>query len=117
MKNNNEFTEKDIKIVKIRDKFGYQFPDGSWLAEPEFDEAFEFEDGYATIVKDGLEGWISLEDGSAYCPWSQQERWLREYKRKRERREKILKIFGLGPSPQNMHFYLKQHWILMPITG
>ena len=84
------------------------------MAEPEFDEAFKFEDGYATIVKDGLEGWISLEDGSAYCPWSQQERWLREYKRKRERREKILKIFGLGPKPMDLSWWDEEDhcWIV-----
>ena len=105
MNDNNEFTEKDIKIVKVNGKYGYQYPDGSWFAEPEFDEAYEFKDGYAKIVKEGLEGWINFEDESAYCPWTPQERWLREYKRKRERRNKILKIFGLGPKPMNLDWW------------
>ena len=105
MKDNNEFTEKDIKIVKVSGKYGYQYPDGTWFAEPEFDKALEFEDGYAIIIKDGLEGWISYEDGSTYCPWSQQERWLRENRRKRERKNKILKIFGLGPKPMDLSWW------------
>lgn len=105
MKDNYEFTERDIRIVKVHDKYGYQFSDGSWFAEPEFDMAFPFEEGYARVVKDGLEGWISFEDGSAYCPWSQQERWLRENKLKRERRNKILKIFGLGPKPMDLSWW------------
>ena len=105
MKDNNEFNEKDIRIVKVNDKYGYQYPDGSWFAEPEFDEAFEFKDGYATVIKDGLEGWINIEDGSAYCPWSQQERWLRENKLKREKRNRILKIFGLRPKPMDLSWW------------
>ena len=105
MNDNNEFTEKDIKIVKVNGKYGYQYPDGTWFAEPEFDEAHPFEDGYATIIKDGLEGWISFDDGSAYCPWSQQERWLRENRRKRERRNKLLKIFRRGPKPMDLSWW------------
>lgn len=100
-----KITEKDIRIVKDNGKYGYQYPDGSWLAEPEYDKAYEFEGGYATVVKDGLEGWISFEDGSAYCPWSLQERWLRENKRKRERRNKMLKIFGFGPKPMDLSWW------------
>ena len=100
-----EITEKEIRVVKVNGKYGYQYPDGAWYAEPEFDEAFEFENGFATIVKEGLEGWISFEDGSGYCPWSQQERWLKENKRKRERRNKILKIFGLGPKPMDLSWW------------
>ncbi|MCH5234597.1 MAG: WG repeat-containing protein [Muribaculaceae bacterium] len=105
MESNKNFTEKDIKIVKVNGKFGYQYPDGSWFAEPEFDEAFEFEDGYAIIVKEGLEGWICFDDGSAYCPWSQQERWLKENKRKHEKRNRILKIFALGPKPMDISWW------------
>ena len=105
MENNEEISEKDIKIVLVDGKYGYQYPDGSWLAEPVFDEAYEFQDGYATVVKEGLEGWISFDESSAYCPWTLQERWLREYKRKRARRNKILKIFGLGPKPLKTDFW------------
>ena len=114
MKDNNEFTERDIMIVKVNAKYGYQYPDGSWFAEPEFDEAYPFEDGYATVVKEGLEGWISLEDESAYCPWSQQERWLRENRRKRERKNKILKLFGLGPKPMDLSWWDEEDhcWIV-----
>ena len=105
MKDKREFIEKDIRIVKLNGKYGYQYPDGSWFAEPEFDMAYEFKDGYATVVKDGLEGWISFDEESAYCPWSHQERWLKEYIRKRERRNKILKIFGLGPKPMDLSWW------------
>ena len=114
MQGNREITEKDIRIVKVNGKYGYQYPDGSWFAEPEFDMAFPFEDGYAKVFKEGLEGWISFEDGSAYCPWSQQERWLREYKRKRERKNRILKIFGLGPKPMDVSWWDEDdhYWIV-----
>ena len=114
MEENIEITEKDIRVVKVNDKYGYQRPDGSWFAEPEFDEAYPFEDGYATVVKDGLKGWISFDEESAYCPWSQQERWLREYKRKRERKNKILKIFGFGPKPMDLSWWDEEDhcWII-----
>ena len=102
MEDRRKITEKDIRIVKVGDKYGYQLPDGTWFAEPEFDRAFPFENGYATVVKEGLKGWISFDEESDYCPWSQQERWLRENRRKRERRNKILKIFGLGPKPMDL---------------
>lgn len=105
MEGNKKITEKDIKIVKINGKYGYKNPDGSWFAEPEYDKAYPFEDGYATVVKDGLEGWISFDEESAYSPWSQQERWLRENKRKRERKNKILKKFGMGPKPMDLSWW------------
>ena len=105
MDDKRKMNEKNIRIVKVAGKYGYQYPDGSWFAEPEFDEAYEFIDGYATIVKDGLKGWINFEDGSAYCPWSQQERWLRENRHKREKKNKILKIFGLGPKPMDLSWW------------
>lgn len=105
MGNNAEISEKDIKIISVDGKCGYQYPDGTWLAEPEFDKAYELEDGYAKVVKEGLEGWISFDGESAYCPWSPQERWLREYKRKRDRRYKILKKIGLGPKPLNTDWW------------
>ena len=99
MGNNREVTEKDIRIVQINDKYGFQTPDGTWLAEPEFDKSYEFEGGYARVVKDGLEGWISFdEENGDYCPWSDQERWLRENKRKRERKKKIRRMLGLRES-------------------
>lgn len=114
MDNNRKITENDIKIVKVRGKYGYQYPDGSWFAEPEFDEASVFENGYATVVKDGQEGWISFDDGSAYCPWSPQERWLKENRRKRERRNKILKKFGLGSKPMDLNWWDEEDhcWIV-----
>ena len=114
MENKREIRKKQIRIVKVDGKYGYQYPDGSWFAEPEFDEAYEFKEGYALIVKDGLEGWISLEDGSAFCPWSPQERWLKENKRKREKRNRTLKIFGLGPKPMDMSWWDEEEhcWIM-----
>lgn len=114
MEGNREITEKDIKIVKVSGKYGYQYPDGSWFVEPEFDEAYPFEEGYATVVKEGLEGWISFEYGSACSPWSQQERWLRENKRKREKRNRILKIFGLGPKPMDLSWWVEDEhcWLV-----
>lgn len=106
MQENRVIAEKDIRIVNVDGKYGYQYPDGSWLAKPEFDKAYEFEDGYAVIVKDGMEGWICFDDGSAYCPWSQQERWLRDYKRKRERIRKIRRKLGLRESkPMNVDWW------------
>ena len=51
MENNREKTEKDIRIVKVDGKYGYQYPDGTWFAEPEYDKAYEFVDGYATVIK------------------------------------------------------------------
>ena len=114
MNDNSEFTEKDIKFVKVNGKYGYQYPDGLWFAEPEFDMAYPFEDGFAKIIKDDLEGWISFEEGSSYCPWSQQERWLRENRRKRKRKNKILKLFGLGPKPMELSWWDEEDhcWIV-----
>lgn len=102
-KNDNEgINEKDLIIEKSNGKYGYKFPDGNWFVEPEFDEAYEFDDGYAKVVKEGLEGWISFDGECAYCPWSAQERWLKDSTRKRERRNKILRKFGLGPKPMDL---------------
>ena len=113
MENKRDITEKEIRIVKVSGKYGYQYPDGTWFAEPEYDEAYEFKDGYATVVKDGLEGWISFDEESDYCPWSHQERWLREYKKKRERRNKLLNIFGLGPKPMALNWLDDEHsWLI-----
>ena len=101
-----EITEKDIRIVKINGKYGYQYPDGSWMVESDFDEAYEFIDGYATVVKEGMKGWISFDGDSAYCPWTPQERWLREDKRKRERKKKIRRILGLRETkPMNLEYW------------
>lgn len=106
MEENREYRDKDFKIVDVNGKYGYQYPDGSWMAEPFFDEAYEFEDGYARVVKDGLEGWISYdEEKGSYAPWTPQERWLRENKEKRERRNRILKKFGLGPKPMDLSWW------------
>lgn len=44
-------------------------------SEAEFDEAYEFKDGQATIVKDGLEGCMSFdEEEGDYSSMSAQER-------------------------------------------
>ena len=40
MGDKREQIEKDIRIVKVNGKYGYQYPDGSWFAEPEFDMAY-----------------------------------------------------------------------------
>ena len=113
MQNKREITEKEIRIVKVNGKYGYQYPDGTWFAEPEYDEAYEFADGYATVVKEGLEGWISFDEESDYCPWSTQERWLKDYNKKRERRNKLLKIFGLGPKPMALNWLDDDHsWLI-----
>ena len=113
MENNRKITEKDIRIVKVDGKYGYQYPDGTWFTEPEYDEAYDFVDGYATVVKDGLKGWISLDEESDYCPWSPQERWLRNYNKKRERRNRFLKFFGLGPKPMDLNWLDDDHsWLI-----
>ena len=100
--NGGKINEKDLVIVKSSGKYGYKTPDGNWFVEPEFDEAYEFEDGYARVVKDGLEGWISFDGESAYCPWSSQERRLKAHTRKQARRNKILRKIGLGPKPMDL---------------
>lgn len=76
---NNGINEKDLIIEKSNGKYSYKTPDGNWFVEPEFDEAYEFKDGYAKVVKECLEGWISFDGESDYCPWSAQEQWLKDY--------------------------------------
>lgn len=92
-----EINEKDLIIEKSKGKYGYKTPDGNWFIEPEFDEAYKFEDGYAKVVKEGLEGWISFDGESAFCPWSEQERCLKDYMRKREKRNGIWEKFKENP--------------------
>ena len=44
-----------------KDLYGYKNPDGSWLFEPQFDSAGDFEDGIAIVKKDNLFGLINEE--------------------------------------------------------
>ena len=59
------------------------------------------------------------DEVDGYDPDSFQERWLREYKRKRERKNKILKLFGLGPKPMKVdcwdedeHCWIVNKWLM-----
>ncbi|MBR4826478.1 MAG: WG repeat-containing protein [Bacteroidales bacterium] len=51
---------QDLKPVKDRDtkKFGYQDKSKNWVIEPTFDKANRFNDGYAVVEVQGLEGLI-----------------------------------------------------------
>ena len=46
-------SEKDIRIVRVKGKYGYQYPDGKWLAGPQFDEAYPFENARLLSLKTG----------------------------------------------------------------
>lgn len=90
-------SEKDIRIVRVKGKYGYQYPDGEWLADPQFDEAYPFENGRAVVIKDGYEGWLNFdeEDGD-YFPWQEQYRTLERIRERNERKKKIRRMFGLS---------------------
>lgn len=92
-----QITEKDIRIVKVNGKYGYQYPDGEWLADPQFDRACPFEGGRAVVVKDGYEGWLSFdEDEGDYFPWQEQYRALDRIRKRNERKKRLRRMLGLA---------------------
>lgn len=49
----------DYGAVKVEDKWGFIKPDGTWLIEPCYDDAYSFRCGLAPVMKNGKWGYIS----------------------------------------------------------
>jgi hypothetical protein len=47
--------------VKVQGKFGYIGRDGAFVIPPQFDDAFEFREGMARVVQDGLVGFVDKQ--------------------------------------------------------
>ncbi|KIO75164.1 hypothetical protein TH53_22365 [Pedobacter lusitanus] len=52
------FSYDDMAVVAVAGQFGYVSKNGDEVIKPQFDDAFDFEEGYAPVIKNGLYGLI-----------------------------------------------------------